>query len=165
MLDNNLNKRGIIKITIMTATGHAIIGTVIAAKVANPALAIPIAIASHFLADLFPHWDTGYHRDHKSKTKFFIESAIDVFVSFGISWAIVTFLFPQTNLLYAFFIVIMAQLPDWLTAPYLFFNMKFFPFNYFYKIQKSFDHRLGMPWGVINQVAILAAIIILGQMF
>lgn len=165
LLDNNLNKRGIIRVAIMTATGHAIIGTVIAAKVANPALAIPIAIASHFLADLFPHWDTGYHRDHKSKVKFFIESAIDVLASFGVSWLMISLLFPDTNLFYAFFIVIMAQLPDWLTAPYLFFDMKFFPFNYFYKIQKYFDHRLGMPWGVINQVAILAAIIILGQMF
>ncbi len=149
----------------MTATGHAIIGTVIAAKLQNPALAIPVAIASHFLADAFPHWDTGYHRAHKSKLKFFLETFLDVLVSFTLSFAIMVLLFPKTNIWYGFFIVVMAQLPDWLTAPYLFFDMKFFPFNYIYKIQKLFDHRLGMPWGVINQVAILTAVVILGQMF
>ncbi|MBI2026167.1 MAG: hypothetical protein HYT06_02185 [Candidatus Levybacteria bacterium] len=149
----------------MTATGHAIIGTVIAAKFSNPALAIPIAIGSHFLADAFPHWDTGYHRAHKSKAKFFIQTVIDVLVSFTLSFLIIVFLFPKTNLLYGFFIVLMAQLPDWLTAPYLFFDMKFFPFSYIYKFQKYFDHKLGMPWGVINQVAILTAVVILGQMF
>jgi hypothetical protein len=36
----------------MTATGHALIGTVIAAKIGNYALAIPIALGSHFLADV-----------------------------------------------------------------------------------------------------------------
>jgi len=34
----------------MTATGHAIIGTVIAAKIGNPYLAIPLAIVSHLAA-------------------------------------------------------------------------------------------------------------------
>ena len=61
----------------MTATGHALIGTVIAAKIVNPALAIPIALGSHFLADAIPHWDTGTNRDKKSKTRFVVESSID----------------------------------------------------------------------------------------
>lgn len=39
----------------MTATAHAIIGTVIAAKVGNPVLAVPIALASHIIADAIPH--------------------------------------------------------------------------------------------------------------
>lgn len=149
----------------MTATGHAIIGTVIAAKIGNPALAIPIALGSHFVADAFPHWDTGYHREHKSKEKFLIQSAIDVLISFVLSYTLIQLFFPQTNLAYAFLIIIVAQLPDWLTAPYLFFNLNFFPFSTVYKLQKSCDHRLGMPWGVINQVVILVAIVILGKLF
>src|SRR5438876_664194 len=106
----------------MTATGHAIIGTVIAAKIGNPALAVPLAIGSHFIADLFPHWDTGYHRAQKSKEKFFIETVIDVLFGFAISFAIIKWFFPGTDLGYASFMIIMAQLPDWITAPYLFFN-------------------------------------------
>ena len=70
----------------MTATGHALIGTVIAAKIGNPALAVPIALASHFAADALPHWDTGYHRSHKSKRKFFLQSALDVMLGFALSY-------------------------------------------------------------------------------
>jgi hypothetical protein len=66
----------------MTATGHALIGTVIAAKFGNPALAIPIAFASHFAADALPHWDTSYHRRQKSRLKFFIQTVGDFLHSF-----------------------------------------------------------------------------------
>ena len=149
----------------MTATGHAIIGTVIAAKVGNPALAIPLAFASHFLADALPHWDTGYHRGNKTKNIFFIQSAIDVFVGFFVSFVLLQVFFPTTNLFYAFFMIIIAQLPDWLTAPYLFLNLKIPPFTWMYNLQKIFDTHLGMPWGVINQAIVLAAVIIFGFSF
>lgn len=148
----------------MTATGHALIGTVIAAKVGNPVLAIPIAVASHFLADALPHWDTGTNKLKKSKRLFFFESILDVLLGFVLSWLLITWVFPSTNLSYAFLIIIMAQLPDWLTAPYLFFNMKVFPFANIYHFQKKFDTRLGLPWGFVNQVAAILALIVFSRM-
>lgn len=149
----------------MTATGHAIIGTVIAAKIGNPALAIPIAFASHFLADALPHWDTATNRHKKSKRRFFIESFIDVTLGFVLSWAIIAFLFPSTNLLYAFMIIIVSESPDWLTAPYLFFKIEAQPFLAIYKLQKKFDTELDLPWGVINQAGVLIALIFLAKIF
>jgi hypothetical protein len=147
----------------MTATGHALIGTVIASKVGNPALAIPIAIGSHFLADALPHWDTGTNKKLKSKKTFFVESLLDVLVGFVLSWLLIVWVFPETNVSYAFFIILMAQLPDWLTAPYLFFDMRYPPFSWCYKLQKMFDTRLGLPWGFINQAAVIASIIVIGK--
>lgn len=149
----------------MTATGHALIGTVIAAKIGNPTLAIPIAIASHFLADALPHWDTGTNKKTKTKRAFLFESAFDVLFGFVLSWLLIVWIFPATNLSYAFLMIIMAQLPDWLTAPYLFFNMKFFPFSNAYHFQKKFDTTLGLPWGFINQVAVILALIFFGKVF
>lgn len=149
----------------MTATGHALIGTVIAAKIGNPAIAVPIAIASHFLADALPHWDTGTNKKEKSKQTFFLESAFDVLLGFALSYLLITWVFPSTNLGYAFLIIIMAQAPDWLTAPYLFFNMKFFPFTNIYHFQKKFDTTQGLPWGFINQAAVVASIIALAKIF
>jgi len=149
----------------MTATGHALIGTIIAAKIGNPALAIPIAIGSHFLADALPHWDTGTNKKEKTKRAFFVESAIDVALGFLLSWLLIVWIFPATNLSYAFLIIIMAQLPDWLTAPYLFFNLNFFPFSNIYHFQKKFDNRLDSPWGVVNQVAAVLGLIIVGKIF
>ena len=106
----------------MTATGHAIIGTVIAVKVGNPALAIPLALVSHLAADAFPHWDEGTNSKLKTKNRLFGEAFFDVIFGFTISYLLVFFLFPQINILYVFLVVVFAQLPDWITAPYYFWN-------------------------------------------
>jgi len=149
----------------MTATGHALVGTVIAAKVGNPALAIPIAIASHFLCDALPHWDTGYDRGNQSKTRFVTASAIDVLLGFVLAYLLIFFFFPTTNLFYAFLIIIMCQLPDWLTAPYLFLDWKFPPFTWVYELQKKFDSSIGLPWGFVNQVVVIVALVFVGKVF
>ncbi len=149
----------------MTATGHALIGTVIAAKIGNPALAIPIALGSHFLADALPHWDTGYNRRQKSRLRFFLESLVDLILSFVLAWIVLVWFFPTTSLSYAFIIIIVSKLPDWLTVPYLFLNLDFPPFSYMYDLQKKFDTHLGPPWGVINQVVVVVGLIILAKIF
>ena len=147
----------------MTATGHAILGTVIAAKIGNPALALPIAIASHFVADAFPHWDTATNIRRKGKKRVMIEAFLDVTMGFIISYLILQFLSPQTNYSYAILIVLAAQLPDWLTAPYYFFKIAFF--KKAYTLQKIFDNKLNKPWDIINQIAVLALIVILVKIF
>ncbi len=149
----------------MTATGHAIIGTVIAAKIGNPALAIPIAIASHVAADAFPHWDPATNRRKKGKTRVFKEAVIDVFFGFLLSFFILELIFPNVNLIYAFIIIIASQSLDWLMAPYYFWNIKFAPFIWSYKLQKRIENRLDKPWGIINQAAILALLVFLAKIF
>lgn len=149
----------------MTATGHALVGTVIAAKVGNPALAIPVALASHFLCDALPHWDTGYAREKKSKARFVTESAIDVLLGFVLAYLLIVLFFPSTSLFYAFLIIIVAQLPDWLTAPYLFLDWNFPPFTWIYECQKKFDSSIGLPWGAINQVVAVVALVFLAKVF
>lgn len=147
----------------MTATGHAVIGTVIAAKIGNPALAIPIAIGSHILADMFPHWDVGVNRDKKTRNRFVAEAAIDGTVSFAVTFLLVGLFFPTTNLIYAYIIVIAAQLFDWLGSPYLLFGIKNPKIFYLmYKFQKQFDRGEDTLRGKVGQVAILAAIVIAG---
>lgn len=148
----------------MTATGHAVIGTLIAAKIGNPVIAIPIALSSHFLADLFPHWDTGTHWKEKSKQVFLLESFLDVALSFVVAYLMVMFLFPQTNIWYTFFIVLVAQSPDWVMAPYLFFKNKFPLFKLAYLLQSKTNTKLDKPWGIINQIAILIFITILAKL-
>lgn len=148
----------------MTATGHAIIGTVIAAKIGNPYLAIPIAILSHVAADAFPHWDTGTNRKKKSRTRFWIDSLIDLAISLTLPLFLGPFLNPSTSLAYIYLIVIAAQLLDWLTVPYLFLKINIRPFTWIQQLQLSFDNRLDKPWGVITQAAILLFLIIFAKL-
>lgn len=147
----------------MTATSHAILGTIIAAKISNPYLAIPLTIASHIAADFIPHWDTATNRRKKSKHRTFIDSSLDVALGFILSYLILLFLFPQTNFQYALLLIILSQSPDWLTAPYYFFNIKFFRFAY--NFQKIYDRDLDKPWGIINQVVIIFGTLLLAKVF
>ena len=147
----------------MTATSHAIIGAVIAAKISNPFLAIPIAVLSHIAADVFPHWDTGTHKPNKSRNRFFLETFIDVTIGFLLSYVVLQFLAPSTNLIYAFIVILAAQAFDWGSAPFHFFNMHYPPFSTIYNFQKMFDNRLDKPLGIIGQVAILIFIIIMAK--
>ena len=149
----------------MTATGHAVLGTIIAAKVANPYLAVPLALASHLAADAFPHWDAATNGRKKNGSRLFTDAAIDVLVSFVVSFFLLIFLFPQTNLLYGFLMVLVAQGFDWATAPYYFFGVKRAPFTWFYRLQKKFDTPLDKPWGIISQVTVLLLLIILAKLF
>jgi len=144
----------------MTATGHALIGTAIAVSISNPVVGIPLAIVSHIAADAFPHWDTGWKRSQKSHARFFVESLIDLSLSFTLPFLIVYFFFPETSYIYTFTMIISAQLLDWITAPYVFFKWEFFPFDLPYKFQMLFDNPIGPSWGIIGQVAVVVALLV-----
>ena len=150
----------------MTATGHAVIGTVIAATIPNPAVAIPLALASHVAADLFPHWDPGTNRDKKGHDRFFAEGVLDVVSSLVITALLILFVFPETDLFYAYLIVFASQFLDWASAPYVFFKIeKPTIFRSFYKFQKKFDNRLDKPWGIIGQAAFLIGLVVFFKIY
>lgn len=148
----------------MTATGHAVIGTVIAAKIGNPALAIPIALVSHLLADAVPHWDVGTHGRKKTQTRMITESFVDVMIGFLLSYVLIVLLFPWTNLVYAFVIIIAAQAVDWLHTPYYILHINHPPFTWAYRLNKIFDHKLDKPWGVITQFVSLTLLVIFAKL-
>jgi len=143
----------------MTATGHAVIGTVIAAQFANPIIAIPLAIVSHIAADLFPHWDSGTNIRSKTKHRFFIEAMIDIGVGFILSYLIAFLFFPQVHASYLFLMIIAAQLLDWLWVPYKFLGWHFPPFSTALKLGKITNTKLDKPWGIILQIWVLLLLI------
>ena len=142
----------------MTATAHALIGASIAAKIANPLLGIPLAIISHFAADLVPHWDAGTNHRQKSMMRLRVEAALDVLLGFAL--VLILFRnFAQTNPVYLFSMVIAAQLPDWLEAPSWMFNMKIPPFTYMEAIGHKIQTRMQLPWGLVTQIAVVGIIL------
>lgn len=147
----------------MTATSHAIIGTIIAAKIGNPALAIPIAITSHIVMDAIPHWDTATNRRKKAFKKMFIDSFFDVTIGFVLSYLLIFLFFPKTNLAYAFVIIIASQFFDWVTAFYYFFHIK--AFKWAYSFQKLFNNDLDLPWGLVTQIILILVLLVLAKGF
>ncbi len=137
----------------MVATTHAIVGASIAARIPNPYLAIPLAILSHFALDLTPHWDQGINWKEKSTRRRWAESIVDVLT--GI--ALVSVLFgSRVDPLYLYGMMFMAQLPDWLEAPYLFLGLKGAPWKYFYQVQSRLQWRTTKLLGISTQLAVIA---------
>lgn len=140
------------------ATPHALVGALIAEKVGNPAIGIPVAFFSHFLFDLVPHWDWGWHPgetvsriiDPTKKKQIFIESTLDVMIGFILTYAIFG---NRVNTTYLFFMILAAQGPDWLTVPYWLFRKNFFPLNLVVAAQHKLQLHARLPWGLLNQAA------------
>lgn len=149
----------------MTATGHAVIGTLIAATIPIPWIAAPVAILSHLAADSFPHWDLGTNEKTKTRRQIMHEAFFDVLLGFVISYLLIIFVFPTTNLLYAFIMIILAQGFDWVWAPYYFFKIKLPPFTWSYRLGEIFDNKMDKPWGIINQVAILVVLVVIAKLY
>lgn len=147
----------------MTGTAHAIVGTVIAAKIGNPYLAFPIALASHVALDFVPHWDTAMNRRTKSRLRLITDTIFDGLLALTLSYTIIVFFFPQTSYSYALLIMFFATLPDWLHAPYTFFEIK--QFKWAYDFGHVTNRRLDKPWGILTQAVVILGVIVLAKVF
>lgn len=108
---------------------HSLTGAVIAYKIGNPILAFPIALLSHFVTDLLPHWNPEIYKEKKklghllAKTN--LQIIIDCLVGLFVSLFVAFKALPDTG---HFLIVIggsfFAILPDLVEAPYYYLNVK-----------------------------------------
>jgi hypothetical protein len=143
----------------MTATAHALIGASLAVKIANPLIGIPLAVISHFIADLIPHWDEGTNHNKKSILRLRIEALADVILGFLLV-LIIFRSFAITNPVYLFSMVIAAQLPDWLETPFFMFGIKIPLYSTIDWISHNLQTRMQLPWGLVTQVAVVIVMII-----
>lgn len=136
----------------MTATAHALIGASLAVKITNPFVGIPLAILSHFLLDLIPHWDEGTNHREKSLAKIRLEATFDVLLGFALAFLIFRNL---SDPVYLFAMIIAAQLPDWLEAPAAWFNVKIPPFSWMDWLGHNLQSRMQLPWGLVTQIVVV----------
>lgn len=141
----------------MTATAHALIGASLAVKFTTPQVGIPLAIFSHFVADLIPHWDAGTNHRQKSLNRIKVEATIDVLLGFALSFLIFRNIVDP---LYLFIMIIAAQLPDWLEAPSWLFGLKVPPFSWLDWLGHKLQVRLQLPWGLVTQVVVVGLLVI-----
>jgi hypothetical protein len=145
----------------MLDASHALIGASIAKLVPHPYLGLPLALASHFLADLIPHWDLRTRKVKRSKTKIILYSLTDASIGYFIAYLLFA---PSVSLWYLAAIMFTAQLPDWLEAPYHVFDWRFPPFSTIKKLQSKLHRKLDLPWGLATQILILFLAIFLSRL-
>ena len=95
----------------MLHTPHFLVGVAIATQIPDPVPAVIAAVASHFVLDAIPHAD--YFGEPELTP---INSAI-VVVDGGLALTALVLLVPPDLMWYAFFIGVMANLPDFIEFP------------------------------------------------
>lgn len=144
----------------MLAASHALIGASIAKLVPNPYWGLPLNLILHFAADLTPHWDLHTRQANRSKAMIILWSLTDAGIGYlaggwifsgGVSW-------PYLGLM-----MLAAQLPDWLEAPYRIFDWHFPPFSSIKKLQSRLHRKLALPWGLIWQIIIVLGFVLIAN--
>lgn len=141
---------------------HALVGAAIAAKVGNPYIALPLALASHFVLDVVPHWNPHLNREIAkygkitNKTKVIL--VFDVLASLAGGFYIASTALPDTN---RFLIILMGAflgvLPDLAEAPYFLMGLQSKWIKKLVAFQSSIQFNVPIIPGILSQVVTIAA--------
>ena len=150
-----------INLTVLE-TPHVIVGAAIATKVVHPALAIPLAFASHFILERVPHWNPHlntetekYGAPTKRSTTIVILDASLALISGGY---IAYRALPNTALAITILASSFASvLPDLIEGPYFFLKVRNETIKRWIKFQKSIQVDTDIVPGLLTQLATIAA--------
>lgn len=147
----------------MLETPHVIVGAAIATKVVNPALALPLAFASHFVLEKVPHWNPHLNTEKKKYGHITKQSTLiiiaDTTLALISGFTIASISLPDTSR----FVVILAAcflsaLPDIMEGPYFFLHIKSEFLTKWVAFQKSLQSDANVLPGLLTQaVTILGA--------
>lgn len=141
-------------------TPHVIIAATIATKIKNPLLSLPLALASHFVFEMIPHWNPHINTEKRKFGKISKKSTViimsDSLMSLAVGSVLAFRLLPDTSHTVSVLLACFTGvLPDLIEAPYYFLNStNSFIVNKWIPFKKSIQSDTGPFWGVITQVAV-----------
>lgn len=146
----------------MLETPHVIVAAIIAAKVGRPELALPLALASHFVLDLVPHWNPHINQEVEKTGKVSRKSTtivvIDATVALIAGSTIALHALPNHSLALTILIsCFLGVLPDVAEAPYFFMNLKSSMVKRWIRSHRDLQANASPFWGILTQVALVAA--------
>lgn len=136
---------------------HSLTGAVIAYKIGNPALSLPLAFLSHFAIDLLPHWNPGISREKKRLGYLSPRTTSIIFLDclLGLFFGLFLTLKVLPNISHALLILagsFLAILPDLAEAPFFFLNSKSPFLKKLIKFQSRYQWNVSLWPGIIFQV-------------
>lgn len=146
----------------MLETPHVVVAVAIAYKIPDPTISLPLVFVSHFVFDLYPHWNPHIHKEKRLYGKITDSSMriikLDVILALIVGSIGASLVLPDINhfiwIMSACFIVV---IPDLVAAPFYIFNRK----NGFQKkwvnFKRSIQTDISMFWGLISQAVVLFA--------
>lgn len=153
----------IIITNIVLETPHVVVGAAIAYNVANPALALPLALGSHFILDSISHWNphtyTETQKFGKPARNSTIIATVDAVMALGAGFFIASQVLPQYD---RFFFILaacfLAVLPDISKAPFYYLKNRNHLLKKWVEIERSIQvETKNVFLGVATQVVIIIA--------
>lgn len=143
----------------MLETPHVIIGAVIAAKIGNPYLAIPIAFTSHFVLDKIPHWNPHFYTETQKLGKPSKESTTlaitDSLFALGVGIFLAsTFLPDYKRALVVVICCFAAVLSDQIKLPYFFLKQRKGFFKKWTDLERSIQVDVPIIPGIATQILV-----------
>jgi hypothetical protein len=139
---------------------HTAVGLLIATKIPNPFIAIPLAFASHFLVDLIPHWNPSLYTETKKHGKPLKKTTYIIIADVILSLALGFFLIfkSQGSLVYSLtllFSAFAAVLPDVIEGFYFYLGVKSKWLMKLIKFQHDHQARASIIPGTITQIIVI----------
>lgn len=138
---------------------HAAVGAAIVTKIPNPLVSIPLAIASHFVLDMIPHWNPHFFTETQKNGHPSKKSTQFAIAEFGIALAVLTVISITVGPL-AFIGGFAAMLPDLLKIPYFFLKKRTGVSKKYVLWERSIQNDTKPIPGLINQGTIVLAAIL-----
>jgi hypothetical protein len=130
----------------MQGLNHVVFGSLIGLTIKEPALAVPLALGSHFALDMIPHYGEHYRTKHGTKL-FYARALADIIASFGFGFWVLSLHPPNLGLVVA--CMILAVLPD-LLWPIALYVKQSGPAWEFFKFHKLIQRE--SPWGIYIEI-------------
>ena len=145
----------------MLQTPHVVVGTAIAIKVGNPALALPLALASHFVLDRVPHWNPHTYTEavkygHPKKSTILL-TIIDIGTAFALGLWIASQFLPDYRMSFLILLSAFASVvPDIAKYPFfLFKSLRRGLYKKYVEWERSIQTDVSFYPGVFTQLAII----------
>jgi len=144
-------------------TPHVIVAAAIAVNVANPALAIPLALGSHFVLEKIPHWNPHLNTELKKYGKITSQSTniviADSALALSLGGLTAYIMLPDVGLaLTVLLACFVAVMPDLIEAPYYFLRKKSdFIVKKWIPFKKSVQIDASKGFGLLTQLLVVLA--------
>lgn len=152
----------------MLEFAHVVAGGVIAGKIPNPAVSLPLAFLSHFAVDLLPHWNPSLSYEKRKFGKISQKTSALVLLDSLLGLTLGLFLASQKlpDLKQALIVILgclLGILPDLVEAPFYFLKGKQYQIKSLIKFQSLLQFNISFFPGVLCQIIFVATLIILSS--
>ena len=135
---------------------HTLIGAAIATAIPNPAISLPLTLASHFITDYIPHWNPHLNTELIRDGRISVKSKVIILIDAGLALTLGTYIATRShNFIVVMLACFLAVLPDVAEIPYYFLGLKIGWIEKLIAYQRSHQWNVKPIYGIVSQLIVI----------